>query len=130
MTKLEKRYQTWGDASFEAYVKEDVEAEVSLWAENCTFTVIDAFGEHQIIQGKAAHRKYVEDWVSRTNNFQILKNEILSASQEKGIGNAIVRWTGSDGNEFSCNFIYMMTLDADNRCTSFAEWNVVKKREQ
>ena len=129
MTGSKKRYQSWSDSSFNAYVEEDVEAEVSLWAEDCTFTVIDAFGEHQIRKGIAAHRKYVEDWVANTNDFRLLKNDILSASEEKGIGNAVVRWTGSNGKEWGCDFIYQVSLDADGRATSFKEWNVVRPRD-
>lgn len=58
-----------------------------------------------------------------------MKNELLSATEEKGIGNAVVRWTGGDEQEWACNYIYVITLDENNRCVSYTEWNVVKARE-
>lgn len=127
MTNLEKRYKTLSEAMFKTFVEGDVEAQVSLWAEGCTRTSIDAFGEHSVIQGQDAIREAAKGWAS-WKDLRLLKNEILSTSEEKGIGNAVVRWTGSDGREWSCDFIYVITLDENDRCVSYIEWNVVKPK--
>ena len=129
MTKLEERYKAWTDAESQALIKGDVDALVSLWAQDCRHTAIDAFGEHHTIQGREAIRKAAEGWVNDLSNPRLLKNVLLSASDEKGIGNAEVRWTGSDGKEWACNYIYMISLDEQDRCVSYTEWNVVKSRE-
>ena len=129
MPKLEERYNAWIDASFKAIIQGDVDTQTSLWAENCTRTEIEAFGDHYTIQGKDAIRKESEGLVTVFTNPKIVKNELLSASQEKGIGNAVVRWTTKDGREASCNFIYVITLDEEGHCVSYTEWNVVKARE-
>lgn len=130
MTKLEERYKAWFDASNKILVAGDVDTYVSLWAEDCTRTTIDAFGDHHTIQGREAIRKEAEGWVAGMNNPQLLKNELLSATVEKGIGNAVVRWTLNDGREASCDFIYVITLDENGQCVSYTEWNVVKTREK
>ena len=129
MTKLEERYKAWSEASEKAFLKGDVDAQVSLWAEDCTRTAIDAFGDHHTIQGREAIRISAEGWAKGFTNPKLLKNELLSATEERGIGNADVRWTGSDGKEWACNYIYMITLDEQGRCVSYTEWNVVKSRE-
>ena len=128
MTKQEERYAAWSNAELQTIVDGDVEANVSLWAEDCTYTEIDAFGAHNTMHGREAIRNYIEGWVS-IKNFRVLKNEVLSASEEKGICNHVVRWTGADGKEWSCDSVYMITLDTDDRCVSYTEWNVVKSRE-
>ena len=129
MTKQEERYLAWSNALFGGLLDGDVDAQVALWAEDCTHTEIDAFGEHHTVQGRAAIRKLAEDWVT-WKNFRVLKDEVLIASEEKGVGNAVVRWTSSDGKEMSCDHIYMITLDSDDRCVSYTEWNVVRAKEE
>lgn len=37
---------------------------------------------------------------------------------------------GGDGNEWAADFIYMISLDEDDRCVSYKEWNVVGSRKQ
>ncbi|HSG44754.1 MAG TPA: hypothetical protein VLA72_16525 [Anaerolineales bacterium] len=130
MTKLEERYKTWIEASEKAFLEGDVDARVALWAEDCTRTVIDAFGEHRTIQGQEAIRKAAEGAAAGTLNRIVLKNELLSATDEKGIGNAEIRWTDTDGKEWACNYIYLITLDENNRCVSYTEWNVVNAKEK
>lgn len=127
MMDLEKRYKAWSEAMLKTAIHGDVDAQVSIWAEDCTRTAIDAFGEHDMIQGRDAIREAAKSWAS-WKDLRILKNEILSAGEEKGIGNAVVRWTGGDGKEWSCDFIYMITLDKNDRCVSYTEWNVVKPK--
>lgn len=132
MTKLEERYKAWSESSFKAFLEGDVDAQVSLWAEDCTRTAIESFGEHHTIQGREAIRKEAEGWAAGaagSENLRLLKNERLSATEEKGIGNAVVRWTGRDGKEWACNFIYMITLADEGHCKSYTEWNVVNARE-
>jgi len=130
MTELEKRYQVWSDAMFEAFVEGDVDAMVLLWAEDCTRTAIDAFGDHSVGRGKGEIREAAEGWASGFISPELLKNEILSANEEKGIGNAVIRWKGGDEKEWACNFMYVITLDEDSRCVSYTEWNVVESREK
>ncbi len=130
MTNQEERYQAWAEASFKTFVEGDVDAQVSLWAEDCTHTAIDAFGQHATRRGKAAVREAAEGWASGMHRPRLLKNELLSASEERGIGNAVLRWSGSDGKEWACNFIYMITLDQAGRCVTYMEWNVVESREK
>jgi len=128
MTNLENFYNTWREASFQAVINGDVDRQVSLWAEGCTRKAIDAFGDHHVIQGKEGIRELYNNWKS-VKDWHLLYNELLSASKERGIGNAEVRWKNKDGEEYACNFIYMISLDEDGRCVSYTEWNVVRSRK-
>lgn len=128
METLEARYKVWSDTCFQAFMEGDVERQVSFWAENCTRTAIDAFGEHHVVHGLEQIRKLAEGWATAKDT-RLLKNELLCASEERGIGNAEVRWKGKDRQEYACNFIYMLTLDEDGRCVSYIEWNVVRSRQ-
>ena len=129
MTNLEERYIAWNDAYLTAFANGDVEGVVALWAEDYTHTEINAFGEHTIKQGPTAVREYAEAWMSWAEDVQILKNELLGVGDGKGILNAELRWTRSDGKEYACNHICVIRLDEDDRCVSYTEWNVVKSRE-
>ena len=64
------------------------------------------------------------------HNAQLLNNELLLANEERGIINAVIRWTGSDGNKWAVDFFYMISLDEDDRCVSYKEWKVVGSRQQ
>jgi len=128
-TKPENRYLAWSQAVFQAFTDGDTEGQLAHWAENCTRTAIDPFGEHHVVKGKDAILELAEIWAT-VNDMRLLKNEILSVSDERGIGNANVRWTGKDGEEYACNFIYIITLDEEDKCTNYTEWNVVRSRKK
>lgn len=54
MTKQEERYKAWVEASEKAFLEGDVDAQVSIWAEDCTRTAIAAFGD--IIRSRGARQ--------------------------------------------------------------------------
>ena len=128
MMNLEKRYKMWGDAMMKAFIDGDGDKQISFWTDNYKWMNIDAFGEHHIRQGWDAIRQGTpENW--GMNNLRLLKNELICASEEKGVFNAIIRWTDGDNKEWASDFIYVITLDENDRCTSYTEWNVVRARE-
>lgn len=124
-----ERYLAWSQASINAFVDRDVDMQVSLWNKACTRTAIDAFGDDNTVQGREALRKMAQKWAT-VDSLRLLKNELLSATEEQGIGNALVRWKEGEGKEYACNSIYIVTLDDEDRCVSYTEWNVVKSRER
>lgn len=129
MTNLEKRYKMWSDAMMKAFIEGDGDKQITFWADNYKWMNIDAFGEHHTRQGQEEIRKGTpENW--GMNNLRLLKNELICASKEKGVFNAIIRWTGHDSKEWASDFIYVITLDEDSRCVSYTEWNVVRTREE
>jgi ketosteroid isomerase-like protein len=123
-----ERYQAWADAMFQALVDGDVEVMALKWADDGSYTSIHPFGEHTTRRGRQAIRQAVTEMTEQAHDLQVLKNEVLSASDERGILNAWVKWTTDDGTEFACDFIYIVALDEANRCTSYQEWNVVGSR--
>jgi hypothetical protein len=129
MSINEQRYKTWGDAMLQAFADGDVEVTASKWAEDGSYTSIDPFGEHITRQGREAIYEAMEEMFARTEQRHVLKNELLSAADERGILNAWVKWKAEDSAEVSCNFIYIVALDEDNRCISYQEWNVVDSKD-
>jgi hypothetical protein len=129
MKNQKARYQAWSDSIMQAWSEGDTSSIDNLWAEKCTRTSIDAFTDHDTISGRDDLRDLLIRWASGMKNPRLLKNEILSASEEKGIGNAKVGWTTGDGKEWACDFIYLISLDENDRCVSYTEWNVVQSRE-
>ena len=73
MTNLEARYKNWSEAAFKAFLESDVGAQVSIWAEGCTRTAIDAFGEHAVIHGQDAIREAAKNWASAKKRLQSLQ---------------------------------------------------------
>ena len=49
---LEKRYQAWSEVMFKAFLEDDVGLGESIWADDYTWTAINAFGEHEIRKGR------------------------------------------------------------------------------
>ena len=129
MTTTIKQYQAWSDGCFKAFAEGDVEKQMGMWAENCTHTIIDAFGEHHVKKGRAAMRESAENW-GTVKTIQVLKNEIFGVGDGEGIGNAEVRWTTSDGKDWACNFVYVITLNGKGQCAAYKEWNVVTSRDK
>ncbi|MEJ2350161.1 MAG: hypothetical protein P8Y03_10285 [Anaerolineales bacterium] len=76
----------------------------------------------------ASMRAYLQSF-STIRNARLLKNEILSSSAERGIGNARVSWTDGDGKTWACDFIYEITLDSSGRCNFYKEWNVIRSKD-
>lgn len=128
MTSNEDRYKNFMDVLLQALSDDDVDAWEAGWADDCTHQEIDPFDEGPYLRGRAAMRKLGESYVGK--GFRVLKNEMLSSDAERGIGNARVTWTGTDGRQRACDFIYRITLDADDRCTSYEEWNVVRAKDE
>ena len=129
ITKQEERYKAWSESAFKAFIEGDVDVPQTLLAENYKWMNIDAFGEHHISQGpEAILQMTAENWGMK--NPRLLKNELICASKEKGVFNAIIRWTDGDNKEWASDFIYVITLDENDRCTSYTEWNVVNSREK
>ena len=129
MTNSEVRYKPFMDRSMKALSDGDVDTFTSLWSEDCSHQSIDPFDQGEIVQWRKAMRAYAGAW-SGVVNFQVLKNQILSVDSEGSIGNARIKWTTNDGTQWACDFIYQITLNADNLCTSYKEWNVVRSAEK
>jgi len=128
LTNVEERYRMWSDAMMKAFIDGDGDKQATLWADNYKWMNIDAFGNHHTRQGKEEIRKGTpENW--GMINPHLLKNELICANKEKGVFNAIIRWIGHDGKEWATNFIYVVTLDENDCCVSYTEWNVMKARE-
>ena len=129
MAKQKDRYKAWGEASMNAWLEEDVEAQMELWAEDCTYTAVDPFGEHSMFQGREAFRQSFERMSANWSNKKLIENEILSANKERGIFHTWVSWTAKDGKEWACTYINIVSLDENDQCTEYTEWNVVKAKE-
>lgn len=129
MSINEERYRTWGDAMLQAFADGDVEVMASKWAEDGSWTSIDPFGEHRTRQGREAIYEAMQEMFAQTEQRHVLKNELLSATEERGILNAWVEWKAEDGAEVACNFIYVVALDEDDRSISYQEWNVVDSKD-
>lgn len=127
MNKSDDRYQVWSDAAFQSWADGDVDAQGALWAENATRQAIHPFDESQILRGREAIIEGYSQW--KPTDVRILKNEILSSSPDYGIGNARAEWVEDDGKIWACDWIYKITLDAHDLCTSYQEWNVVRSKE-
>ena len=125
MTSSEVRYKSFMNRSMKALIDGDVDTFSSLWAEDCIHQSIDPFDQGEILRGREAMHAYAEAW-SDVSDFQVLKNQVLSADSEGAIGNARVKWNADDGTHWACDFIYQIKLDSNDLGTSYKEWNVVR----
>ena len=129
MVKQKDRYKAWGEALMNAWLEGDVEAEMDLWAEDCTYTAVDPFGEHSTAQGRDALRQGSENMAANWSNKKLIEHKVLSANKERGIFHTWVSWTSKDGREMACTYINIVSLDENDQCTKYTEWNVAKARE-
>ena len=129
MAKQKERYKAWGEAHMNAWVKGDVEAEMDFWAEDCAYMSVNPFGEHSAVQGREAIRQDFESMSANWSNKKLMENEVLSANKERGIFHTWVSWTSKDGKEWACTYINIVSLDENDKCTKYTEWNVVKAKE-
>ena len=129
MSTNANRYKAWSDALIETLNKGDVDAFVSLWADNCSHEQIDPFDEGKKRLGLSEMREYARYW-AQINDLHLLKNEILLADTEHGVGNMRVTWTNLEGEFMGCDHIYQVSLDADGRATAYKEWNVVRPKDE
>ena len=124
-----ERYKTWSDASIKAWCNKDVNAQLLLFVEHSSYQAADPFDQNEILRGKSALRDYLQSF-SSIKDACMLKNEILSSSADVGIGNARVSWKSESDQTWACDFIYVITLNLDDQCTSYKEWNVVRPMEE
>jgi len=47
-----------------------------------------------------------------------------------GILRAWVSWTDKDGQQWACNYINIVSLDENDKCTKYMEWNVADVKEK
>jgi len=127
--KQKDRYKAWGDASMKAWQEDDVEAQMELWADGCTYTAAHPFGEHSESQGLEAFRRSFEGMTANWSDKKLIENQLLSANKERGIFHTWQSWVSKDGSEWACTFINIVSLDENDRCTKYKEWNVAKTRE-
>lgn len=127
MNKGDNRYQKISDAMFQSWTKGDSVTAESLWAENATRLAVDPFDQNEPLRGRAAIIEALEAW--KDSHAKILKNKILCSNSDYGIGNARAQWKGQDGNIWACDFIYKITLDSNDQCVAYQEWNVVRSKE-
>lgn len=127
MTKGKDRYQKWSDAAFQSWANGDSATAESLWAENATRLAVDPFDENEPLRGRTTIIETLKAW--KVSDAKILKNKILCSNSDYGIGNARAQWKGQDGKIWACDFIYKITLDSNEQCTSYQEWNVVGSKE-
>ncbi len=128
MAKNIDRYKSWFDGGSQSISAGDVDTYVSFWADGCTYLAVDPFDESETVHGLTGIRQLAEAWSTNASDFRLLKSEILSAGPERGIGNARVTWTDKGGKTWACDFIFQVTLDSSDRCTSYKEWNVVRSK--
>jgi hypothetical protein len=129
MGQNEDRYQTRSKAVYQALVDGDVQAVASQWVEDGAYISTEPFGNHRTLRGRKALTEAMVDFVTQTRNRRVLQNELLSATVERGIFNIWLKWERENGTEYACNFIVVTTLDADDRCVSFQEWNVAGAKD-
>jgi ketosteroid isomerase-like protein len=129
MGQNEDRFQAWSNVVYQALVDGDVPGVVSQWAEDGAYISTTPFGDHRTLRCHRAIGEAMEAFVTQTRNRRVLQNELLSATADRGIFNIRLTWEGEEGTEYACNFIVVTTLDADDRCDSFQEWNVAGAKE-
>jgi hypothetical protein len=129
VAKQKERYGAWGEAMMNAWVEGDVEAAMEGWAEDCTTTAVDPFGNHRTSQGLEAVRQGLEHMATKWSNRKLIENKVLSANKKRGILHTWTSWTSGDGQEMACTFINILSLDKNDRCSKYTEWNVVKKKK-
>ena len=130
MGKQKDRYRRWGEAEMNAWLLGDVEASVDCFSEDCTRVSVNPFGNHKIIQGREALREAYGDKASYWYNRKLISFEVLSANKERGILHSWKSWTNKEGQDMACNYISIIKLDRNDRCTDYSEWNVVKAKEE
>ncbi len=129
MGKQKDRYQTWADDHIQAWAGGDVAAGLDGYAENCTYTAMNPFGDHKKFEGHEAWRRSEEGMAANWSNKKIIKNEVLSANKERGILHTWVSWTTRDDKEWACTFINIIHLDENDKCTKYTEWNVAEAKK-
>ena len=127
MTKSDDRYQARSDAAFQSWADGDSAIQESLWAEDATRLSVHPFDKSETALGRTAIMTKFNEW--KVSGAQMLKNEILSSGLDYGIGNARAEWKEKDGKIWACDWIYKITLDSNDQCTSYQEWNVVQSKE-
>ena len=130
MGKQKDRYRAWGEAEMNAWLAGDVEASVDCFSEDCSRVSVDPFGNHRIIHGREALREAYHQKSSDWHNKKLISIEVLSAKKERAILNSWKSWTNSVGQEMACNYINIVKLDQNDRCTEYMEWKVVKVRSE
>jgi hypothetical protein len=129
MGKQIDRYQAWADAHIQAWAEGDVDAGMDSYSENCTYTAMNPFGDHRTVEGHEAMRQGEVAMAENWSDKKVIKNEVLSANNERGILHTWVSWTVKDGKEWACTFINIIHLDENDKCTKYIEWNVAKVKE-
>lgn len=127
MSKHEDRYQAWSDTAFQSWADGNSDIQEFLWAEDATRLSIHPFDESDTTRGRSAIMERFNQW--KVSDAKMLKNEILSSGPDYGIGNARAEWQEKDGKIWACDWIYKITLDSNDQCTSYQEWNVVHSKE-
>jgi len=128
MGKQKKRYRSWGEAEMNAWLSGDVETSVDCFSEDCARVSVNPFGNHRIIQGREALRAAYGDKASGWHNRKFISFEVLSANKERAVLHSWKSWTNNEGQDMACNYISVVKLDRNDRCTDYSEWNVVMAR--
>lgn len=94
MTDSQKRFEEWSEVMFKAFLEDVVSLGDSICADDYTWTAVNAFGEHEERRGRESLRgASAVRW--GMHNARLLKNELLLADEDRGIYNAVIRWTGA-----------------------------------
>ena len=129
MVKQKERYRIWEESFAKAWVSGDMEAMMACWAEECSHTAVDPFGEHKTTTGREAIRALYAQKAASREDKKLIEHEVLSANKERGILHRWVSWTNEDGQEWACTHINIVQLDEHDRCTKYTEWNVAGPKE-
>lgn len=129
MAKQKERYKAWAAAYAKAWVAGDVEAMMACWAQECSHTAVDPFGEHGTTTGREAIRALYANKSASRDNRKLIEHEVLSANKKRGILHRWVSWTSENGQEWACTHINIVHLDKNDQCTKYREWNVAWPKE-
>ncbi len=114
-----KDFKSWLDAYGRAWETRDPQAAAEIFTENATYQEVP-FDEP--IRGREAIGKYWSGNVQEQDEVRF-GYEILATTQDKGIA----RWWTSlldlpSKAHVKLDGIFVVSLDAENRCTEFQEW--------
>jgi len=112
-------FKSWLDAYGQAWVNRDPEAATALFAEGGTYQVTPFL---EPMRGRKAIFEYWSE-VARTEESIKFEYEILIVNAKLNIA----KWSASfvivpPGSKTKLDGIFLISLDAEGRCTSLQEW--------
>lgn len=131
-----RRIQSWIDTYIDALETTDANAFAEIFSEDATYKETDPFDEYrgkggwQNLTGRLKIHERYDKFFKSLEQYRVWDREVLSITPDQGIGRVRVTWIDSSSKkQWACDWMYKMTLDSDNRCTSFQEWHVVGSKD-